>query len=140
MRMHRDSSRWNLRSVSSTVLSMCQRLLSERSRMWRLGRLCLQPTSGRHDDERFAARSGSLPQSRKDNNAMGIIVLLLLMRLDSPQEWPSFRGPGATGVADGQRLPDAWDGAKEIQIKWKTEIPGLAHSSPIVWGDQIFVT
>ena len=71
---------------------------------------------------------------------MGIILLLLLMRLDSPQEWPSFRGPAAAGVADGQRLPDAWDGAKGTQIKWKTEIPGLAHSSPIVWGDRIFVT
>ena len=71
---------------------------------------------------------------------MGIILLLLLMRLDLTQEWPSFRGPAAAGVADGQRLPDVWDGAKGIQIKWKTEIPGLAHSSPIVWGDRIFVT
>ena len=71
---------------------------------------------------------------------MGIILLRLLMRSDSPQEWLSFRGPGAAGVADGQRLPDVWHGAKGFQIKWKTEIPGLAHSSPIVWGDRIFVT
>ena len=71
---------------------------------------------------------------------MGIILLLLLVRLDLTQEWPSFRGPAAAGVADGQHLPDAWDGAKGTQIKWKTEIPGLAHSSPIVWRDRIFVT
>ena len=71
---------------------------------------------------------------------MGIILLLLLMQLDSPEAWPSFRGSAAAGVANGQRLPDAWDGGKRTQIKWKTEIPGLAHSSPIVWGDRIFVT
>jgi outer membrane protein assembly factor BamB len=54
--------------------------------------------------------------------------------------WPSFRGPSASGVADGQRLPDRWDGAKGDRILWRTPIPGLAHSSPIVWGDTIFVT
>jgi len=71
---------------------------------------------------------------------MGIILLLLLMRSDSAQQRPSFRGPAAAGVADGQRLPDFWDGIKGSQIKWRTEIPGLAHSSPIVWGDRIFVS
>lgn len=55
-------------------------------------------------------------------------------------DWPSFRGPSASGVADGQRLPDQWDGVKGTNIQWKTAIPGLAHSSPIVWGDRIFVT
>jgi outer membrane protein assembly factor BamB len=54
--------------------------------------------------------------------------------------WPSFRGPGATGVADGQRLPDRWDGPSGRNIRWHTRIPGLAHSSPIVWGDRIFLT
>jgi outer membrane protein assembly factor BamB len=54
--------------------------------------------------------------------------------------WPSFRGPFASGVADGQRLPDRWDGASGRNILWRTPIPGLAHSSPIVWGDTIFVT
>ncbi len=54
--------------------------------------------------------------------------------------WPSFRGKYAAGIAEGQNLPDEWDGAKAINIKWKTRIPGLAHSSPIVWGDVLFVT
>jgi outer membrane protein assembly factor BamB len=54
--------------------------------------------------------------------------------------WPSFRGPEASGVADGQQLPDRWDGAKGENILWRTPIPGLAHSSPIVWGNRIFVT
>jgi outer membrane protein assembly factor BamB len=54
--------------------------------------------------------------------------------------WPSFRGPAAAGVAEKQNLPDTWDGQKNINIKWKTRIPGLAHSSPIVWGDRVYVT
>jgi len=56
------------------------------------------------------------------------------------QNWPSFRGLGASGVADGQKLPATWDIAKGTNIAWKTPIPGLAHSSPIVWGDRVFVT
>jgi outer membrane protein assembly factor BamB len=54
--------------------------------------------------------------------------------------WPSFRGPIASGVADGQRLPDRWNGKTGENILWRTAIPGLAHSSPIVWGDRVFVT
>jgi outer membrane protein assembly factor BamB len=54
--------------------------------------------------------------------------------------WPSFRGRDASGVADGQRLPDTWDGATGRNVLWRTAIPGLAHSSPIVWGDTVFVT
>ncbi len=54
--------------------------------------------------------------------------------------WPSFRGSAASGVADGQQLPDTWDGATGKNVLWRTPIPGLAHSSPIVWGDTVFVT
>ena len=54
--------------------------------------------------------------------------------------WPSFRGPHASGVADGQHLPERWDGKTGENILWRTPIPGLAHSSPIVWGDRVFVT
>jgi outer membrane protein assembly factor BamB len=58
----------------------------------------------------------------------------------SKGSWPSFRGPHASGVADGQNLPDEWDVKTGQNVLWKTPIPGLAHSSPVVWGDQIFVT
>ena len=54
--------------------------------------------------------------------------------------WPGFRGRAASGVADGMRLPDTWNAASGTNIRWKTPIPGLAHSSPIVWGDRLFVT
>jgi outer membrane protein assembly factor BamB len=58
----------------------------------------------------------------------------------SGDNWPSFRGPGASGVADGQNLPERWDGTRGENIKWKTRIPGLAHSSPAVWGERIYLT
>ncbi len=54
--------------------------------------------------------------------------------------WPSFRGREAAGVADGQNLPDTWNPATGANILWRTPIAGLAHSSPIVWGDLVFVT
>jgi outer membrane protein assembly factor BamB len=54
--------------------------------------------------------------------------------------WPTFRGPQASGIADGQDLPDHWDGTRGDSISWRTRIPGLAHSSPIVWGDRLYVT
>ncbi|MCI0601622.1 ankyrin repeat domain-containing protein [bacterium] len=54
--------------------------------------------------------------------------------------WPSFRGLNATGIADGENPPTAWDAGKSVNIRWKTEIPGLAHSSPVVWGNRVFVT
>ena len=56
------------------------------------------------------------------------------------QNWPSFRGPSASGVADGQGAPTSWDVAAGTNIRFKTPIPGLGNSSPIVWGDQIFVS
>jgi outer membrane protein assembly factor BamB/protein tyrosine phosphatase (PTP) superfamily phosphohydrolase (DUF442 family) len=54
--------------------------------------------------------------------------------------WPSFRGPNASGVSDGQNLPDQWNGKTGENILWRTPIPGLAHSSPVVWGNRVFVT
>jgi outer membrane protein assembly factor BamB len=68
------------------------------------------------------------------------LILLLLACTAAAQNWPSFRGPGASGVADGNKLPVAWDVAKGTNIAWKTPLPGLAHSSPIVWGERVFVT
>lgn len=54
--------------------------------------------------------------------------------------WPSFRGPGAAGVADGMDLPERWDAQTGQGIRFQAPIPGLAHSSPVVWGDRLFVT
>jgi outer membrane protein assembly factor BamB/protein tyrosine phosphatase (PTP) superfamily phosphohydrolase (DUF442 family) len=58
----------------------------------------------------------------------------------SAGNWPSFRGPNASGIAEGQNLPDEWNAKTGQNILWRTPIAGLAHSSPIVWGNRIYVT
>jgi outer membrane protein assembly factor BamB len=58
----------------------------------------------------------------------------------APLNWPSFRGPDGTGVADGQQPPITWNIKSGENVLWKTPIPGLGHSCPIVWGDRLFVT
>ncbi len=52
--------------------------------------------------------------------------------------WPQFRGPAASGVSSHSGLPDSWSAAEGVA--WKTEIPGRGWSSPIVWGERIFIT
>lgn len=52
-------------------------------------------------------------------------------------DWPRWRGPYETGMARGD-APTTWSDTKNI--KWKVPIPGRGHSSPVLWGDQIFIT
>jgi outer membrane protein assembly factor BamB len=56
------------------------------------------------------------------------------------QNWPSFRGPFASGIADRQDLPTEWNIKTGQNIRWSTDIPGQGHSSPVVWGDRVFLT
>ena len=62
-----------------------------------------------------------------------------VVRRTGPRNWPSFRGDGS-GNGDSQRAITEWDAATGKNIKWKTPIPGVATSSPIVWGNRIFAT
>lgn len=66
-------------------------------------------------------------------------AVLLIARADG-QQWPSFRGPQASGIGDGQRPPVTWDALGSRNVAWKVPLPGLGHSSPVVWGDRVFVT
>lgn len=54
--------------------------------------------------------------------------------------WPSFRGPYARGVGENYSTPLTWEVDTSKNIKWKTPIPGLAHSSPVIWENRVFVT
>ena len=70
-----------------------------------------------------------------------LLLCLILASLNvSAQNWPQFRGPGASGVVEGQAAAVNWDAPKAVNTRWKTAIPGLAHSSPVVWGNKIFIT
>ena len=68
-----------------------------------------------------------------------VILFLAWSVAASDSNWPQFRGPLAGGVGEGSP-PIEWNGESGRNVLWKTEIPGLGHSSPIVWGDRLFVT
>ena len=59
---------------------------------------------------------------------------------DDNINWPSFRGIHAAGISEGRDLPKKFDGRTGEGLAFKVEIPGLAHSSPIVWGKTLFLT
>jgi outer membrane protein assembly factor BamB len=71
------------------------------------------------------------------------IVLVLFSSIPAAQQtdamrfWPQWRGPHATGVSPTANPPLEWSETKNV--KWKVEIPGRGSSSPIVWGDRVFV-
>lgn len=52
--------------------------------------------------------------------------------------WPQWRGPLATGVAPQANPPLEW--SENRNVRWKVALPGKAHSTPIVWGDSVFLT
>ena len=70
-----------------------------------------------------------------------LVTICFLMPIPAAgQNWPSFRGPSATGIAEGYPLPVKWHIERSENVRWKTSIPGLGHSSPAIWGNRIFVT
>ncbi|MBA3269936.1 MAG: PQQ-binding-like beta-propeller repeat protein [Acidobacteria bacterium] len=64
-------------------------------------------------------------------------ILSLGGALVSADNWPGFRGPAGSGVAEGAPAPASWDVPNNTNVKWRVPVPGLAHSSPIVWGQQV---
>jgi outer membrane protein assembly factor BamB len=65
------------------------------------------------------------------------VLLLLVAAWGADGNWPYWRGPEANGMAIGD-APLHWSDTQNV--RWKTDIPGLGHSSPVVWGDFIFLT
>jgi outer membrane protein assembly factor BamB len=57
---------------------------------------------------------------------------------DFNRYWPTWRGPGAIGISTTANPPLEWSETKNV--RWKVEIPGRGHSSPIVWGDRVYLT
>jgi outer membrane protein assembly factor BamB len=68
--------------------------------------------------------------------ALGLCLPWLSAELRG-DEWPQFRGLGGSGVT-AEQLPMEWGADKNVQ--WKVKVPGVAWSSPVVWGDKVFVT
>src|SRR5436309_7184915 len=76
-----------------------------------------------------------MPRSRR------LFFLSLLAALAAApavaDNWPRFRGPNGTGVAADKDIPISWD--EQSGLLWKVALPGPGHSSPIVWGERLFV-
>lgn len=73
-------------------------------------------------------------------NLLFLLAVTLLGRLVvADSNWPQYRGPHALGVDDSMPLPTSWNVETGANIRWQTPIPGLAHSSPIIWGDRVYV-
>ena len=65
-------------------------------------------------------------------------TLLLLVGVARAENWPQWRGPLNNGVSAETGLPSSW--SADENLKWRTELPGAAGSTPVVWGDRIFLT
>jgi outer membrane protein assembly factor BamB len=74
---------------------------------------------------------------RTVSTAIGLMLLATAAALAADQ-WPSFRGPHAGAIPDDPALPDSW--SETENVVWKTPIPGMGWSSPVVWDDHIFIT
>ncbi len=72
-----------------------------------------------------------------------VVIAGCMLPVLSAADWPAYRGPGASGVGQGA-APASWNGdasaAPVRNIRWKTPIPGLSHSSPVILGEKLFVT
>jgi len=67
--------------------------------------------------------------------AMGLLALLTAIA--PGQEWTRFRGPNGTGISQVKSIPA---NITDADVHWKTELPGSGHSSPVLWGEQLFIT
>lgn len=56
------------------------------------------------------------------------------------EHWPQFRGFQGRGIGDGHHVPLRWDAPLSKNLRWKTPIPGLGHSSPVIWANRIYVS
>src|SRR5438445_2225967 len=66
---------------------------------------------------------------------LGFVLFVPPARADN---WTQFRGPNGDGLAKESQLPIEW--GKDKNIQWQVEVPGVAWSSPVIWGDKVFVT
>ena len=65
---------------------------------------------------------------------------LSLGQVAAAENWPTFRGDGARGISENKNLPLEWDAKQNKNIEWKTAVPGLGWSNPVVHSGRIYLT
>ncbi len=67
-----------------------------------------------------------------------LVIAFVTAGAAAAENWPQWRGPGSQGVSSETQVPTAW--SPDTNVAWKAELPGTGMSSPIVWGDRIYLT
>jgi outer membrane protein assembly factor BamB len=75
---------------------------------------------------------------RNELKPVGLCVLAAFAATGAITDWPQWRGPQANGVADGRNLPIRW--SRTENVRWSATLPGWGTSSPVVYGDRLFLT
>jgi outer membrane protein assembly factor BamB len=68
------------------------------------------------------------------------LLLVLVVTVANAANWPSWRGPHNDGICDEIGLPTTWNVAEKKNIVWSVELPDRGNSTPVVWGDKLFIT
>jgi len=71
-------------------------------------------------------------------SVFSLVAVLALSSISSAENWARFRGPNGSGISPDTAIPLTW--SESENLKWKLDLPGPGSSSPIVWGDKVFVT
>lgn len=84
----------------------------------------------------------TVPRFRPANRPLAVVVALLGLMAGGRESmagepWSRFRGPNGSGLAPDARIPETWTDA---DYNWRQTLPGVGHSSPVVWKDRLFVT
>lgn len=72
------------------------------------------------------------------NRIIAVFLLALFPLASRADNWPHWRGPENNGISKETRIPAKWD--EKTNIAWKLPLPGIAGSTPVIWGDKIFLT
>jgi len=103
-----------------------------------------QPQHGQWQTRRSRLAVNSCERGRRMNGlprwskSLATLIFAAALPAHAETNWPQFRGPGSKGVATGDGLPDRWSATENVA--WKTDLPGRGWSSPIVWGNRVFLT
>ncbi len=84
------------------------------------------------------ATAGAGPQEGVARGDPAVAIEPILSAPQAERHWPGWRGPGGQGLTSETGLPERWSPSENIA--WKTEVPGAGNSSPVIWGDRIFLT
>jgi len=68
---------------------------------------------------------------------LGIVLSSLIYHSTDAQDWPRFRGPNGAGISEVKSIPVDWT---QENIQWRFPLPGEGNSSPVIWGQEVYIT